>query len=148
MKTTIGKSSHFGLGISFFVFFLMITSCRNNLQDGVFVHITEGYNDPHRVLMPLKMANNMADNKAVLVYMDIHSVNLLARGADDLNMPGFEPAQSYIKSLIAKNVKICACPTCLTVAGISPEELIDGVQVADKEDFFSFASGRIITLDY
>ena len=32
------------------------------IRDGVFIHITEGYNDPHRVLMPLKMATLMADD--------------------------------------------------------------------------------------
>ena len=32
----------------------------NPVRDGVFIHITESYNDPHRVLMPLKMANMMA----------------------------------------------------------------------------------------
>ena len=28
----------------------------NSVKDGMFIHITESYNDPHRVLMPLKMA--------------------------------------------------------------------------------------------
>lgn len=40
--------------------------------DGVFIHIPEGYNDAHRALMPLKMAAIMADDKDVLIYMDIH----------------------------------------------------------------------------
>ncbi|MFO7924394.1 MAG: hypothetical protein R6U58_11945, partial [Bacteroidales bacterium] len=34
-----------------------------SVKDGVFIHITESYNDPHRVLMPLKMANMMATDK-------------------------------------------------------------------------------------
>ena len=37
------------------------------VRDGVFIHITESYNDPHRVLMPLKMANMMALDKDVIV---------------------------------------------------------------------------------
>jgi len=31
----------------------------STIRDGVFIHITESYNDPHRVLMPLKMATIM-----------------------------------------------------------------------------------------
>jgi len=117
-------------------------------KDGVFIHITESYNDPHRVLMPLKMAVMMADDKDVLVYMDIHAVELLVKGAKDLNFADFESFQTYIKQLAEKNVGVYACPTCLKIAGLNPEELLDGVQLAQKDKFFDFTKGRIITLDY
>jgi predicted peroxiredoxin len=117
-------------------------------RDGVFIHITESYNDPHRVLMPLKMATIMADDKDVIIYMDIHAVELLVKGAKDLTFADFESAQTYIKQLIDKKVGIYACPTCLQIAGFKPEDLMDGVQVAMKDKFFSFTKGRIITLDY
>lgn len=118
------------------------------VNDGVFIHITESYNDPHRVLMPLKMAVMMADDKDVLVYMDIHAVELLVKGAKDLNFADFESCQTYIKQLADKNVGIYACPTCLKVAGLNPENLLNGVQLAQKDKFFDFTKGRIITLDY
>jgi predicted peroxiredoxin len=117
-------------------------------RDGVFIHITQSYNDPHRVLMPLKMAVLMAKEKDVLVYMDIHAVDLLVKGAKDLNFADFESAQTYIKELVANNVGVYACPTCLKIAGFNPEDLIEGVQVAQKDKFFNFTKGRIITLDY
>ena len=66
----------------------------NSVKDGLFIHITESYNDPHKVLMPLKMATMMAKDKDVLVYMDIHAVELLVKGAKDLNFEGFESAQT------------------------------------------------------
>ena len=118
------------------------------VRDGVFIHITESYNDPHRVLMPLKMATIMAIDKDVLVYMDIHAVELLVKGAKDLNFADFESAQTYIKMLADKNVGVYACPTCLKIAGFKPEDLMDGVQIAQKDKFFNFTKGRIITLDY
>ncbi len=118
------------------------------VRDGVFIHITESYNDPHRVLMPLKMATIMANDKDVLVYMDINAVELLVKGAKDMTFAEFESAQTYIRQLIDKKVGVYACPTCLKIAGFNPEDLIDGVQVAMKDKFFSFTSGRIITLDY
>jgi predicted peroxiredoxin len=118
------------------------------IKDGVFIHITESYNDPHRVLMPLKMAVMMAKDKNVLVYMDIHAVELLVKGAKDLNFADFESIQTYIKQLTDMNVGVYACPTCLKIAGFKPEDLIDGVQVAQKDKFFNFTKGRIITLDY
>jgi predicted peroxiredoxin len=120
----------------------------DSVRDGVFIHITESYNDPHRVLMPLKMANMMAEDHDVVVYMDIHAVELLVKGAKDLKFADFESAQTYIKSLVDKKVGVYACPTCLKIAGFKPEELMEGVQVAQKDKFFNFTKGRILTLDY
>lgn len=61
--------SLFALGIV-----MLVASCdqssnkQEGIGDGVFIHITQSYNDPHSVLMPLKMANMMAVDKDVLVY--------------------------------------------------------------------------------
>jgi predicted peroxiredoxin len=121
---------------------------QSQARDGVFIHITESYNDPHRLLMPLKMATIMADNKDVLVYLDIHAVEFVSKNAKDINFKGFESAQTYIKELLKKNVEIYACPTCLKVAGINETDLIAGVQPAKKDRFFDFTKGRILNLDY
>ena len=120
----------------------------DSIRDGVFIHITESYNDPHRVLMPLKMAVLMSKDKDVLVYMDIHAVELLVKDAKDLKFSDFSSAHAYIKDLLANNVGIYACPTCLAVAGFKPDDLMEGIQVAQKDKFFNFTKGRIITLDY
>jgi len=120
----------------------------DTIKDGVFIHITESYNDPHRILMPLKMAVMMAKDKDVIVYMDIHAVEILVKGAKDLNFADFESAHTYIAQLTEMKVGVYACPTCLKIAGFKPEDLLNGVQVAQKEKFFNFTKGRIITLDY
>jgi len=90
----------------------------------------------------------MAKDKDVLIYMDIHAVELLVKGAKDLKYADFESCQTYIKQLLDQKVGIYACPTCLKIAGFKPEDLMDGVQVAQKDKFFNFTKGRIITLDY
>ena len=118
------------------------------VKDGVFIHITECYDDPHRALMPLKMATMMAADKDVLVYMDIHAVHLLTKDSKDLNFADFESAHTYIKRLIEMKVGVYACPTCMKIAGIEPADLMEGVQVAQKDKFFNFTKGRIVTLDY
>ncbi|GET34975.1 hypothetical protein PbJCM13498_38380 [Prolixibacter bellariivorans] len=117
-------------------------------RDGVFIHITQGYNDPHRVLMPLKMAVMMAMDKDVVVYMDIHAVELLVKDAKDMTFADFESFQTYVKQLVKKGVPVMACPTCLKIAGYTPDDLMEGVQVAQKDKFFNFTKGRIVTLDY
>jgi len=118
------------------------------ITDGVFIHITEGYDSPHRVLMPLKMASIMAEDRDVIVYMDIHAVDLLVKDAPDLTMDGFESCQTYLKILGDMEIGVYACPTCLSVAGHEQEDLRPGIQIAQKDKFFDFTEGRIITLDY
>ena len=119
-----------------------------NVRDGVFIHITQCYDDPHSVLMPLKMATIMAEDKDVLVYMDIHAVHLLVKNAEDIEFADFESAHTYIRKLLDMKVEIFACPTCLGIAGYEPSDLMEGIQVAQKDRFFNFTKGRIITLDY
>jgi predicted peroxiredoxin len=120
----------------------------DSVRDGIFIHITGSYNDPHRVLMPLKMAVMMSMDKDVIVYMDIKAVELLVKNSKDLTFGEFESAHTYIKQLVNNKVIVCACPTCLKIAGFKPEDLMDGVQIARKDKFFDFTKGRIITLDY
>jgi predicted peroxiredoxin len=90
----------------------------------------------------------MAEDKDVLVYMDIEAVKLLVKDARDLSHANFESAHTYIKGLLEKNVGVYACPTCLEAAGYKAEDLMDGIQLAQKDKFFSFTKGRILTLDY
>lgn len=122
--------------------------CVDSVKDGVFIHISQGYKDPHRVLMPLKMAAMMAMDKDVLVYMDISAVELAVKSAKDMNYADFESFQTYIKKLNEMNVGVFVCPTCLKVAGFKAEDLMDGIKIAEKDKFFNFTKGRIITLDY
>ena len=117
-------------------------------RDGVFIHITTSYDDPHRLLMPLKMATMMATDKDVLIYMDIEAVRILVKEAEDITHADFESAHTYISQLTEMGVGIYGCPSCLKVAGFTPDDLMDGVKAAEKEKFFDFTKGRIITLDY
>jgi hypothetical protein len=44
--------------------------------------------------------------------------------------------------------RIYVCPICLKIAGFKPEDLIEGVQITQKDKFFSFTKGRILTMNY
>ena len=48
-------------------------------RDGVFIHLTQGKEDPHRVLMALDMALTMSEDHDVLVYFDIKAVEVALR---------------------------------------------------------------------
>jgi predicted peroxiredoxin len=116
--------------------------------DGVFIHISHGPEAPHRVLMALRMAELMAADKDVLVYLDITGIEVVLAGAEPIEHATFPPSDEQISRLLELGVPLYACPGCLEAAGKSAEDLMEGIQVANKEAFFDFTDGRILTLDY
>lgn len=116
--------------------------------DGVFVHIKSGPDDAHSVLMGLRMAQIMAPDRDVLVYFDVEGIRSVLATAPDMEMEPFGSARAMLEDLREQGASLYACPGCLKALGYSPEELIEGVEVADKEAFFDFTEGRILTIDY
>jgi predicted peroxiredoxin len=122
-------------------------SCSGAL-DGVFIHVSSGPDDPHSVLMALQMAVLMANTLDVTMYFDIQGVYVLLKNAHDIQYSHFPSSHTQIQKLVQKNVPIMACPGCMEAAGKKPEDLMPGVKVANKDTFFNFTDGRILTLDY
>lgn len=117
-------------------------------RDGVFIHITQGPDNAHRVLMALQMASIMADSRDILVYLDIDGVHNVLDGAPDMTYKHFPSSHTQIESLLDAGATVMACPGCLKAAGKSGDDLMPGVKLADKDAFFNFTDGRILTLDY
>jgi predicted peroxiredoxin len=118
------------------------------VKDGVFIHISHGPEDMHRVLMGLQMASIMSEDRDVLVYFDIKGIEVVLKDAEDLNFSHFPSSKTQIDFLLSKNVTLLACPGCLKASGKTELDLKEGIKVAEKEKFFNFTSGRILTLDY
>jgi predicted peroxiredoxin len=117
-------------------------------RDGVFIHISHGPEDAHRVLMALTMAELMAADRDVLVYLDIHGIEVVLDDAPDIEYSHFASSHTQLAKLLELGVPIHACPGCLKAADKTAGDLAEGIQVADKEAFFGFTDGRILTLDY
>lgn len=118
------------------------------LREGVFIHLTHGVDDPHRVLMALRMAELMAADRDVLMYFDIKGIEAVLAESPDLEMSPFPSSKTQLSVLLDLGVPLYACPGCLEAAGRIPTDLFPGVQVAEKDAFFEFTEGRILTLDY
>lgn len=119
-----------------------------NLKDGVFIHITHGGNHPHSVLMALNLAEKMAQDKNVILYFDIDGIEVLLKNAPDLTFSHFQSSHAQIKKLLDMGIEIMACPGCLKSINKTPGDLKEGIILADKEKFFNFTSGRILTMNY
>jgi predicted peroxiredoxin len=117
-------------------------------KDGVFIHIKSGPEDTHSVMMALRMATIMTEDKDVLVYFDVKGIDVVLADGPNLKMAPFGESKQVLASLVAKGATVMACPGCLQVAGKTPDDLMEGIQVANKAAFFEFTEGRILTLDY
>ena len=117
-------------------------------RDGIFIHISHGTDDPHRALMALLMAELMQEQADVLVYFDIKGVEVCLKDAPDIQYSYFAASKAQLQKLLDKKVTVMVCPTCLKAAGRVPEDLAPGIQIADKNKFFTFTKGRILTVDY
>jgi predicted peroxiredoxin len=124
------------------------TVTQSRAKDGVFIHVSSGPDAAHRVLMALKMADVMSADHDVMMYFDIKGVAVLVKDAPEVAHGSFESSKGMLQKLSAKGIRIEACPSCLTAAGYKPEDLVPGVKIADKKDFFGFTEGRILSLDY
>jgi predicted peroxiredoxin len=118
------------------------------LRDGVFVHISHGTDDLHRVAMGLQMAVLMAADRDVCVYFDIRGVEVVLEDAPDMAFSHFPGSHAQIAKLLDAGATVCVCPGCLKAAGKTADDVMDGVEIADKDRFFGFTQGRILTLDY
>ena len=117
-------------------------------RDGIFLHVSSGLDNPHRVLMALNMAVMMSEDRDVIMYFDIKGIEVVLNDAPDIAYSHFPTSHTQLAALAEKGVTVMACPGCLKAAGKTADDLASGVQVADKERFFSFTDGRIPTLDY
>jgi predicted peroxiredoxin len=117
-------------------------------RDGVFIHIKSGPTEPHAVLMGLRMAQIMAGDRDVLVYFDVDGIGVVLNDTEDFALAPFGSVQALLTDLAAKDVPLYACPGCLEAVRRGPEDLRPEIQVAEKDAFFGFTDGRILTLDY
>jgi predicted peroxiredoxin len=117
-------------------------------KDGAFIHISKGSEDTHAVLMALMLADKFSTSNDVLVFFDKQGIEMVVNEAPDLQMDPFDGSDAIFERLIDLDVEILACPACLEKAGYEEGDLRRGVKLAEKERFFDFTEGRILSLDY
>lgn len=117
-------------------------------RDGMFIHVKKGPENAHEVLMALSMATKFAEDYDVLMYFDIDGIKMVTKDAPNLTMQPFGSSDELFKNLVNIGVTIFACPGCMKVEGVEASDLRTGVTVADKDEFFNFTDGRILSIDY
>ena len=117
-------------------------------KDGIFIHVSSGYDNPHKVVMALTLAEKFTETHDVMVFFDIKGVEVLTADAEAITMENFTSSKVALENLIASGATVAACPMCMKKAGINLTDLMPGIEVAQKEKFFDFTEGRILSIDY
>jgi len=60
----------------------------------------------------------------------------------------FDSSSVLLSRLIDKGIQICVCPMCLKAANYQPSDQLRNVTLAEKDEFFKFTQGRILSLNY
>ena len=97
---------------------------------------------------PYFLAINSNKRSITLDLKTEKGVEVLLKDAPDLQHSHFPTSHVQIRQLLDRGVQICVCPGCLKAAGKTPDDVMEGVQIADKDRFFDFTQGRILSLDY
>ena len=102
-------------------------------RDGMFIHITAGIDNPHRVAMALNMATIMSEDKDVILYFDIKGIEVVLKDSPDITYAQFPGSKAQLAALAEKGITIMACPGCLKAAGktarrVSKASVVIGVR--------------------
>lgn len=114
----------------------------------MFIQISSGLANPQGVLMGLTMALRMSEDHEVLIFLDEKGPEIVLSKTQSLEFRKFDPSKILIQKLIDRGVKIEVCSTCLEVLNRTEFDLIKGVKIANKADFFDFTKGRILSFHY
>lgn len=135
-----------------FVAFALLTSSQALASDD---GKTFFYNVTTDEVWPAGMASAQAYNAAkrghdVIVYLNVRGVYLAskAREQDTLGATG-RTAQETLKMAIENGARVLICPMCMRQGGLSPDDLIDGVELGKPDTLFELLSqDDLVTLSY
>ncbi|MFA7521581.1 MAG: DsrE family protein [Halothiobacillaceae bacterium] len=113
------------------------------------------YNITTDEVWPAGMATAQAYNAAkighdVVVYLNVRGVYLASkdRKQDTLGATG-RTAQETLKMAMDHGARVLVCPMCLDQAGLTPEDLIKGVEFGGAEALFTLLSrDGLVPLSY
>jgi len=94
------------------------------------------------------LADKFSTSNDVLVFFDKEGIEMVVKDAPNLEMDPFDSSDDIFMRLVEEGATILACPACMKVSGYEESDLRKGVKMAEKEQFFDFTKGRILTLDY
>ena len=87
----------------------------------------------HAVLMGLHLAQHMHEaGMEVTVFLNVGGVNLLAPIAAEVSFEG-QTFQGLLNELLAADIEVVACPHCMDINGLRPDDVPAGIKIGKPE---------------
>jgi len=101
-----------------------------NLQKFL-INCTDGINNVERATVSFIMAVAASTTSETAVFATSDAAVLCVKGgADGLVAEGYTPLAELVEAFIANQGRIWLCPACAKAKGITPDDLIEGVEIA------------------
>lgn len=95
------------------------------------INCADGINNVERATVSFIMAVAASTSSETAVFATADAAVLCVRGgADGLVAEGYTPLTELVEAFIANQGKIWLCPACAKAKGITPGDLIEGVEIA------------------
>ena len=104
-----------------------------DIDTGILVNVTTGYDDLHAVSMGLSLANSAAKRgMPVVVFLNVAApVFASTELPADTRYEDFPPVQELLSAILAAGGKVLVCGHCAKAAGVDPTTLLPGVVVSE-----------------
>jgi predicted peroxiredoxin len=117
-------------------------------KDGVVIHISSGLESPAKVMAGLTMALKFSESKDVIVFFDVNGPEVVLTNSKSIEYKKYEPSKMVVMKLLDKGIPVTVCQMCLEAMNKTQYDLMKGIKLSNKNDFFDFTQGRILTLDF
>lgn len=114
-----------------------------NATQKYLVNCQEGANHIERATISFVLAVSASKTAETVVFITSDASELCTKGGSDgLCADGMEPLSDLIDQFLGNGGKMWLCPICAKVKGITPEQLIEGAEIAGAPRTMEFlASG-------
>jgi predicted peroxiredoxin len=105
----------------------------NNKNPSLFVNLTS--DDVHRAGMAISFAQSvLKTGHQATIFLNVTAVRIASKNIPQhINGITKTSLQEMLREFIGQGGKVISCPMCLQQAGITPEQLIEGVVVGSPD---------------
>ena len=115
----------------------------------VVFNITSGSDDSHPVTMAMQLAGHaLDDGRNVVLFFNVKGVQVAVKGVPLMGYRQTWLVADKLAELQKRGAVVLVCPHCMKVESIAADDLVDGVQVADRKKLFGHIGRDTVVFTY
>lgn len=111
-------------------------------RDKYLINCTHGRDDVERATIAFVLAVTASKSAEAAVFVTSDAAEICVRGgAEGLVAEGYEPLADLLDAYLSNGGRLWLCPACARAKGITPDDLIDGAEIAGAPRTMAFLAG-------